>query len=312
MELPALTRLVRRGRASRIDVAQPGWRPHHLRLLSLLGLDADRLHGGAPVEWLGLGGEPRRGGWLQAAFVHLEIGSHNARLHAVTGLGVQEALQLATVLAAGLQFPGFSVLPSPDLQQFPGVFLHSDGPIDAVCPVPGSDDLVELRDVLPQGKDGPVLRRLLTEAQMLLHDHPVNAGRERRNLRAVNAVWLTGVGEFDAMLASSLPGVASDGAYLKGLCRLHGGATLPVSASAEALLSAARPALVELPAFEDPDPSARLHQLEHDWFAPLANAIGAGRIVAAELHLDEVRVQIDRPALRRFWRRGPTLADVLQ
>jgi hypothetical protein len=38
------------------------------------------------------------------------------------------------------------------------------------------------------------LRRLQAEVQMLLHDHPINAGREQRGLHAVNSVWVSGCG----------------------------------------------------------------------------------------------------------------------
>jgi len=49
-----------------------------------------------------------------------------------------------------------------------------------------------LDDHLPQGPRGGVWRRWLTEAQMLLHEHPLNAGREARGLRPLNALWLAG------------------------------------------------------------------------------------------------------------------------
>jgi hypothetical protein len=312
LQLPALTRLVRRGTASRSTVAQPGWQPRHLRLLAPLGLGAEGRHGGALLEWLGLGGEPRRGSWLQAEFVHLEIGSHNARLHAITGLDAQAAQQLASVLQEGLRFPGLSLMPSPDPHGRPGIFLHSEGVLDALCPLPGFDDLIELRDVLPQGKDGPVLRRLLTEAQMLLHDHPVNADRERHKQRTANALWLTGVGEFCGLETASLPPLAGDGIYLKGLCRLYGRQALPVPASAAVAMSGALPKLVELPPLVDCDPVGQLQQLERDWFAPLASALRAGRISALLMQLDDLEVQIDRAAVRRFWRRGLTLKELLQ
>lgn len=281
-------------------------------MLALLGLDVDSRYGGAVLEWLGLGGEPRLGGWLRAEFVHLEVGSHDARLHAITGLDAEDAAQLASVLEAGLQFPGLSVLPSPDPRVSPGVFLHSDDAIDAVCPFPAFDDLVELRDVLPQGKDGPLLRRLFTEAQMLLHEHPVNTARERRKLRAANAIWLTGTSEFAGVLPAPLPAVASGGAYLNGLCRLHGGRALAVPAPVEMATSADLPALVELPALGDTHPVTELDRLERDWFSPLANAMGAGRFGAAVIQLDDLEVRIDRAGLRRFWRRGPTLKELLR
>jgi hypothetical protein len=49
-----------------------------------------------------------------------------------------------------------------------------------------------LDDHLPQGPRGAEWRRWLTEAQMLLHEHPLNAEREARSLRPLNALWLSG------------------------------------------------------------------------------------------------------------------------
>lgn len=308
--LPSLERLVRRGALSRVESVEPGWNEQHLRLLTLLGLRAEAGHGAAILEWLGLGGEPLQGGWLRAEFVHLEVGSHNARLHALADLDAVAAAQLAATLQAGLQFPGIAVLPSPDPQACAGVFLHAGQPFDALCHAARFDDLLELRDVLPQGHDGPRLRRLLTEAQMLLHDHPVNTERERRKRLVANAVWLGGAGEFTGVRSGPLPGIASDSPYLKGLCRLYGGEARPVPASAAAVESASR--LVELEAVNHSDQAMPLSRLERDWFAPLVDGIGAGRFPDVVVQLDEYRVRVDRAALRRFWRRGPTLQERLQ
>jgi hypothetical protein len=87
---------------------------------------------------------------------------------------------------------------------------------------------------------------------------------------------------------------------------------LPVPAGAATAISGTLPALVELPALRPSDPVAHLKQLERDWFAPLVTAVGAGRINTLALQLDDLEIRIDRPALRRFWRRGRTLAEWLQ
>jgi hypothetical protein len=53
---------------------------------------------------------------------------------------------------------------------------------------------VDLEQAMPSGRDARELRRLMTELQMLLHAHPVNARRERAGLPAINAVWVWGSG----------------------------------------------------------------------------------------------------------------------
>lgn len=308
--LPSLDRLVRKGAFSRHEAPDPAWKAEHLRVLALLGLRAEPGHGAAILEWLGSGGEPLPGGWLRAEFVHLEVGSQNARLHALNDFDAEAAAQLATTLQAGLQFAGVAVRPSPDPRACPGVFLHSGQPFDALCHAARFDELVELRDVLPAGNDGPRLRRLLTEAQMLLHDHPVNAERERRKRLAVNAVWLTGASEYTGMHPDSLPGVAGDSPYVRGLCRLHGGSALPLPASATAVTGTMQ--FVEVPVPRNTDGVAGLAQLERDWFRPLVDGIRSGRFPDVVVQLDEYQVRIDRAALRRFWRRGPGLQERLQ
>ena len=51
---------------------------------------------------------------------------------------------------------------------------------------------------LPDRRAGRIVRRLQSEAQMLLHTHPVNAAREARGELAVNSFWLSGTGRTQA------------------------------------------------------------------------------------------------------------------
>ena len=54
-----------------------------------------------------------------------------------------------------------------------------------------------MRDMLPQAPAR--LRRLQSELEMLLHDHPVNAARENAGRPTVNALWIDGAGALDAL-----------------------------------------------------------------------------------------------------------------
>jgi len=47
---------------------------------------------------------------------------------------------------------------------------------------------------MPPDPHARLLRRLQSEVQMLLHQHPVNAAREARGALAVNSFWLSGCG----------------------------------------------------------------------------------------------------------------------
>lgn len=52
---------------------------------------------------------------------------------------------------------------------------------------------------LPDRRAGRTLRRLQSEAQMLLHTHPINAAREARGELPVNSFWLSGTGRTQAV-----------------------------------------------------------------------------------------------------------------
>ena len=310
-QLPALQKLVRRGVVAPLGKTQTGWLPLHLHILELLQLPADRMHASAPLEWLGQGGAPQPGTWLQAAFVHFELGSNSARLQRIENLDPEEAAALLETLQANLRFPGVEVLASPDTLQSMKFFLHSEVSIEADCfPADFGAD-VNLRDVLPQGREGPRLRRLLTEAQMLLHDHPVNVVRASRGRLLVNAIWLTGIGEFAGLRSAALPRITGNDTYLKGLCRLYASELHSIPSTAASALSGDAPGLIELSLRAPTEPASNLLALERVWFAPLIAAIEAQQLTAARLLLDQHLVWIDRSGLRRFWRNGPALARLL-
>src|SRR3546814_5998711 len=53
-----------------------------------------------------------------------------------------------------------------------------------------SSDLIH--DLLPAGNDGRRWRAVLNEAQIVLHNHPVNAERVRSGRMPVNSLWFHG------------------------------------------------------------------------------------------------------------------------
>ena len=56
-----------------------------------------------------------------------------------------------------------------------------------------------LEAFLPQGNDLKRWQKLLTELQMLLYAHPVNAARTQRGARSINSLWLDQVAPASAM-----------------------------------------------------------------------------------------------------------------
>jgi len=64
--------------------------------------------------------------------------------------------------------------------------------IDATTTPPARAHGFSIENFLPQGPQARLLKRIGNEAQMLLHDTPVNLARQARGQAPINAVWLWG------------------------------------------------------------------------------------------------------------------------
>lgn len=131
----------------------------------------------------------------------------------------------------------------------------------------------DLRAALPTGDDARLAKRLMTEVQMVLHAHPVNAARAAAGLPPVNSVWLHGAGPQPHMRRKTLPALVSDDALLRGIWRLAGadGACAPWQADTVAAALEAPGAAGAILAPGDIDALRALT-------APLQLAVGQGRI----------------------------------
>jgi hypothetical protein len=178
--------------------------------------------------------------------------------------------------------------------------ISSENILDVVTCSPDAAAARELPLAMPQGSDAGVLRRLMTEIQMLLHDHPVNEVRARRNLPAINAGWLWGTGPASARTVTQmLPPAFADDLYLRGIYSLHGQSCAPVPANCEALLADLARVQRAVAVAAVADSSA----LESKWLQPLAAALATRRLTQLDLVLDDWHLQVGRAALRRFWRK---------
>ena len=72
--------------------------------------------------------------------------------------------------------------------------LRSEEPLQVQTVTPEFAAANPHAEILPRGRDAGALRRLMTEMQMLLHEHPVNTQRQARGLPAINAIWIHGEG----------------------------------------------------------------------------------------------------------------------
>ena len=168
---------------------------------------------------------------------------------------------------------------------------------------------------LPSGPDAMRFHALMNEAQMLLHEHPVNAGREARGEPALNSIWFWGGGVIDASKARPFSTVVGDDPLTRGLSLAAGipARALPKDAgSTLAGLGDEGVALVVLDAPREAQLRERRTALERDWFGPFLAALRSGRIGMLTLHLAGenrlLQVETVRSDLRYFWRRRKALS----
>jgi hypothetical protein len=168
--------------------------------------------------------------------------------------------------------------------------------------------------------------KLQNEVQMGWFEHPLNEAREARGLPAINSIWLHAQGTLRSV-TSPFARVMSDAAATRGLALAADLVPLAPPASFAALHDANADApgrtLVELDPFSAPFIeqdwarwNAALNQLEADWFAPALAALQNGTLGTLRLTLcsdtGSVTLTVTRGALRKFWRRRPIAALLIE
>ncbi len=148
------------------------------------------------------------------------------------------------------------------------------------------DDLFEH---LPEGEHGRRWRSLLTEAQVLLHQHPWNVQRSVQGKRAVNSLWFWGAGRLPETVRTAHAQVRSRDALLQALAQLAG-----VRVDGEQAVDA----LVDLRQLRS------LEQLVNDAIAPLLDAIKHGELRELQLDFEDgTQYRIHRGQRWYFWKK---------
>jgi hypothetical protein len=157
------------------------------------------------------------------------------------------------------------------------------------------------------------LRRLLTEAQMLFHQHPVNSLREEQGLARIDGLWLSGAGALPARLQAGAL-LLAQAPFGRGLMQLAGIPALEVPLQFDAALSASHAAAAgsTMPWVHAAPAGANGHAealalLERDWLAPAWRALACGEIDALCWRDDQGRGgrMSRRDRLRAWARRLP-------
>lgn len=190
-----------------------------------------------------LAGDAAGAAWLSADPAWIQPDLNGARLLACgrMQLGMDDALALAEPLKPVFGDAGMTLeVSSPDrwhLRLPPGTPLPSFASPEQAL----GEDLFQH---LPEGTEGRRWRALLTEVQVLLHQHPLNARRRESGLPPVNSLWLWGGGSLPSAVRSGLAGCVSDDVLLGALAARAGVAVAP--RTPEAIAEAKEGWLVDL------------------------------------------------------------------
>lgn len=269
----------------------------------------------APLRLLGEGGDPGTHEWLCLDPVHLRLEERAVIVDDPEnlGLGADEDAALRREIEPLFAHLGDIVASSPGHWHLrlarPADLETADLPTRRGLPVEPS---------LPAGPEGGAWRRLLAEAEPLLHAHPVNRRRADAGLPAVNALWPWGGGRLPAGVASDLAMVWSDDPVLKGLAALAGIATAPMP---NGFAVPPGPALARFDglaaaraSFDVTEWRRRLSALDEDWLAPALAALKRGVLRRLTLVLggseQAVRVELTSADPWRLWRRPLALAEL--
>ena len=284
---PALERLCAAGVIERRDVPLEGF------ACKSFGIPKQMDWPIAAMSMLGYGLQPADQAYIQLNLVHFSLQRDFFELHPVHDLNAEDSASLRASLHQHFAQSGFECLATPD----PHVLLvpiKRDMEVSTrlMSEVWGRDT----RHYMPEGSDALPLRLLINEAQMILHEHPVNSARESQGLLAVNSIWLSGGGRLPEPIAKSKYSFFSSSPFIQGLAALTQAKHDQVPANFDALM---------------PNQQTLLwltqHQsLNQNWFEPILKALKFGKIKRLSLRVgigDAAYIVTITPLdLWKFWR----------
>jgi hypothetical protein len=157
--------------------------------------------------------------WLRADPAFAMADAVTGRLMACGEIGLSqfESEELARALRPLFGDAGFALEPTKPSRWYlrcpTGARLPRFAPPASVL---GDDLMLHL----PSGDNERQWRHLLNEAQVILHNHPLNAARAQRGLSTVNSVWFWGEGALPEWVRTPLTRVISGDDPVVALARL--------------------------------------------------------------------------------------------
>jgi len=258
----------------------------------------------AALSWCGEGGALRPGTWMQIDLVHFAAGLNDVHFMLPDDVSNEDVRSLMNALQPLLSLSGFEL----HCSAVGHWYLWCEAVIEVQTRSLRIGMTTNQYDVLPTGKDSAQLRRLLTEMQMLLHQHPLNQKRERNGLPTLNAAWLSGAGSPVAAPVGTTQRIMSDQSYVQGLCGQMNVSYWPIPCDIAELLGLRE---IDMTLVIN---GADATRLETEWIKPVLHALQTGRMHKLSIHLDQMKFTLTGgrvPQLRRWLSPGREIAESL-
>ena len=228
----------------------------------------------------------RRHAWLRIDPAHLRAG-----INGVVLLGTGEALGLDEMDSSAF-LPSLKPLFGDAGFRFEAPHpsrWYLRLPMEAKLPAFASPDIALGDDVFEHTPEGPEARRwraLMSEAEVLLHNHSRNVMRAEAGRVAVNALWPWGGGTLPDHATAAFPKLHSGDVLLHGLARLANIKAMP-----------AKPPTAEDALFD-------LSKADAAALRPMLDALDRGEFPELVLDFaDGSQFTLRRPQRWRFWRK---------
>jgi hypothetical protein len=261
---------------------------------------------------------PRSHHWF-ATPLHFFAGIDSVHLHpqGVLQLGDDEQQRLAQEFArvfAGSSWSLSAIGQRELLLSGPALQASADDPLRLLTRAPDA--------CMARGPDANVLRRLGSEIELWLHEHPLNLERVRRGELPVTGLWLWGAalqaevepgsanaaaacGDWPSARKAPLPMLFGRDIYTEACWRLCSQATQPPPQSWEAEPALARSQADRiglLPLHLELGLAAALLELERLWLAPVIAAVQKRRITTLYCLLADRAYRLTWHHCMRVWR----------
>jgi hypothetical protein len=233
----------------------------------------------AALCWGGEGGVLRPGTWMKIQLAHCAAGMNDVHILFPSDVSHDQVYDLMNAVRPLLTLAGFEMQCSATNQWY----VWCESVLDVHTPTIGSGMTTKSYDVLPSGRDAPLLRRLLTEIQMMLHQHPINQQREQQGLLSLNGMWLSGSGSPVTATSSTSQRIMSTQPYVVGLCDQLNVSCWPVPGNADALFDLRDDDLVLVLN------GTNVEEVNRNWLQPIMRSLNAGYVEQLDVYLDHLR-----------------------